>query len=208
MKYTILGIIALGVIATFAFVTNSPSAMASKAVVGEMAPDFTAVDSNGESHKLSDFKGKNVVLEWSNHECPYVVKHYSVGNMQKLQKEAIADDVVWLKVLSSAPEKQGHVSGEQANSIAEEKGSTSTAILMDPAGDIGKLYGAKTTPHMYVVDAEGKLAYAGAIDSDSSYKAESIDGATNYVMAALGNLQDGKPVEVANTKPYGCGVKY
>ncbi|NQZ13526.1 MAG: thioredoxin family protein [Alphaproteobacteria bacterium] len=176
--------------------------------VGEMAPEFTAVDSNGNSHNLSDFRGKTVVLEWTNNECPFVVKHYGSGNMQKLQKEATDKDVVWLSIHSSAEGKQGHVNGEQANAVAEEQGANATAQLLDASGDIGRLYNAKTTPHMFVVDADGNLAYAGAIDSDSSFKPEAIEGATNYVMAAIDSLAAGTEIEVSSTKPYGCSVKY
>ncbi len=184
-----------------------PSASAAP-VVGEPAPNFTATDTNGVEHSLSDFKGKTVVLEWSNHDCPFVVKHYSVGNMQKLQAEATADDVVWLTIVSSAEGKQGNVSNEEANKIMEEAGAKSTARLKDESGEIGKLYDAKTTPHMFVIDKDGILAYAGAIDSDSSFKSSSIESADNYVTAALASLKAGEPVKVASTKPYGCSVKY
>lgn len=197
----------LTLIAAFAFIAFAPSAHAAPQA-GDMAPDFTATDSNGVEHKLSDFKGKTVVLEWTNNECPYVVKHYSVGNMQKLQKEATDKGVVWLAIHSSAEGKQGHVTAEQANAIAAEQGANATAHLLDASGDIGRLYDAKTTPHMFVIDAEGKIAYTGAIDSDSSFKSSAIDGATNYVMAAVNALEAGTPIEVASTKPYGCSVKY
>lgn len=176
--------------------------------VGEMAPDFTAVDTNGVEHNLSDFKGKNVVLEWSNHECPFVVKHYEPGNMQKVQKMATDNGAVWITIVSSAEGKQGAVDAAEANKIMEEVGANSTARILDPSGEIGKLYGAKTTPHMFVIDKEGKIAYMGAIDSDSSFKQSSIDGATNYVTAALESLKAGEAVEVTSTKPYGCSVKY
>jgi len=205
MKLKLLS--ALAAIAAIALFM-SPQSNAAAPAVGQPAPEFTAVDSNGTSHNLSDFRGKTVVLEWTNHECPYVVKHYSVGNMQKLQKEATDAGVVWLSIHSSAEGKQGHVDGDKANMVAKEQGSNATAQLMDASGEIGKLYDAKTTPHMFVIDAEGTLAYAGAIDSDSSFKAEAIDGATNYVMAAVNALAEGKPVEVSSTKPYGCSVKY
>lgn len=185
----------------------SPNAQAAP-VVGEMAPEFTAVDSDGNTHNLSDFRGKTVVLEWTNHECPFVVKHYSVGNMQKLQKEATDKGVVWLSIHSSAEGKQGHVNSEEAKAVAKEQGANVTAQLLDGSGEIGRLYDAKTTPHMFVIDTEGKLAYAGAIDSDSSFKPESIEGATNYVMAAIDALQAGTEIEVSSTKPYGCSVKY
>ena len=190
------------------FAVAPVASAATQAVVGQPAPDFTATNSKGETVKLSDYRGKNVVLEWTNHECPFVVKHYDSGNMQKLQKEATADDVVWLTILSSAPKKQGHVSGEEADKIAAEQGAQSTARILDPSGEIGQMYGAKTTPHMYVIDTDGTLAYAGAIDSDPSFRTEGIADATNYVMAALNDLEQGQAVQVASTKPYGCAVKY
>ena len=190
--------------AVFAFTGTAKA----EAVVGEMAPEFTATDTNGVEHSLSDFRGKNVVLEWSNHECPFVVKHYEPGNMQKLQKKATANDTVWITIVSSAEGKQGFTTAEEANKIMEEKGAASTARILDPSGELGKLYGAKTTPHMFVIDAEGKVAYAGAIDSDSSFKQSAIEGATNYVSDALNALQNGEEIKVASTKPYGCSVKY
>ena len=176
--------------------------------VGQMAPDFTAVDTNGVEHTLSDFKGKNVVLEWSNHECPFVVKHYEPGNMQKIQKMATDNGAIWITIVSSAEGKQGAVNAEEANKIMEEVGANSTARILDPSGEIGKMYGAKTTPHMFVIDKEGKIAYMGAIDSDSSFQQSSIEGATNYVVEALESLNAGEEIEVTSTKPYGCSVKY
>lgn len=184
------------------------SAHAEGAVVGQAAPDFTGTDTNGKTHKLSDFKGKTVVLEWTNPECPFVVKHYGSGNMQKLQAEATKDGVIWLSVVSSAEGKEGNMTGEQANAYMTEQKSTPTARILDASGEIGKLYGAKTTPHMFVIDAKGTLVYAGAIDDNDSFSPDTITGAKNYVAAALQNLKDGKPVETASTKPYGCGVKY
>ena len=195
------------VIAAFAVIAFMPQAYAA-AEVGQPAPNFTGVDTNGQSHQLSDFKGKTVVLEWSNHECPFVVKHYDSGNMQKLQKEATDNGVVWLTIVSSAEGKQGYTTPEEANKLIEEKGANATARILDASGEIGKMYDAKTTPHMYVIDAEGTLVYAGAIDSDSSFKQEAIEGATNYVTNALNALESGETIEVASTKPYGCGVKY
>lgn len=192
-----------------AFMLMGYAPIASAAVeVGQPAPDFTGTDTNGQTHKLSDFKGKTVVLEWSNEGCPFVVKHYESGNMQKLQEKATADDVVWLTIVSSAEGKQGYMTPEEANAYIEEQGAKATARILDPSGEIGKLYDAKTTPHMFVIDPEGTLVYAGAIDSDSSPKQEAIAGATNYVEAALMSLKDGKPIQVASSKPYGCGVKY
>lgn len=176
--------------------------------VGQPAPDFTATDSNGAAHTLSDLKGKIVVLEWNNPKCPYVIKHYDSGNMQKLQEQYAGDDIVWLTINSGAEGKQGHMTGEQANAYITEQGAKQSAYLLDAEGTIGQLYGAQTTPHMYVIDREGKIAYMGAIDSDDSFKSESIEGATNYVAAALESLKAGEPIEIATTKAYGCGVKY
>ncbi|PZP54414.1 MAG: thioredoxin family protein [Micavibrio aeruginosavorus] len=178
------------------------------AVVGQPAPDFTGTDTHGKEHKLSDFKGKAVVLEWTNPDCPYVIKHYDSGNMQALQKEAVADDVVWLSIASSAETKEGFYSPEESNKIMAEKNSAPTARILDPSGKIGHLYGAKTTPHMFVVDPKGTLVYAGAIDDNDSFKPETIAGAKNYVREALKSIKAGTPVEVATSKPYGCSVKY
>jgi len=184
-----------------------PSANA-EVKVGEPAPNFTATDTNGVEHSLSDFKGKNVVLEWSNHECPFVVKHYSVGNMQKLQKSATDNNTIWITIVSSATGKQGHVDNETANKVMKEAGAHSTARILDETGELGQLYGAKTTPHMFVINKDGILAYAGAIDSDSGFSSDGIAGATNYVMAALDDLNAGRDVATPSTKPYGCSVKY
>jgi len=197
----------LSTIAAIALVACFPSANA-EVTVGEVAPEFTATDTNGVEHNLSDFRGKNVVLEWSNHECPFVVKHYEPGNMQKLQKEATADGTVWITIVSSAEGKQGNTTAEEANAVMKEVGANSTARILDPSGEIGKLYGAKTTPHMFVIDKDGTLAYAGAIDSDSGFSSKGIEGAENYVMAALDDLNAGNAVRTPSTKPYGCSVKY
>ena len=180
----------------------------SKAVVGQPAPDFTGTDSNGVKHTLAEHKGKTVVLEWTNPGCPFVVKHYDSNNMQTLQKEATADGVVWLSINSSALDKEGYQTAEAANAYMKEKAAASTARILDPTGTIGQLYGAQTTPHMYVINAEGVLVYAGAIDDNDSFKPETITGAKNYVREALASIKAAKPIEVASTKPYGCGVKY
>lgn len=186
------------------------AAMPVKAAVeiGQPAPEIEAVDTNGNPFKLSDHKGKIVVLEWTNHECPFVVKHYGSGNMQATQKAAMADGVEWVTIVSSAEGKQGNVSPEEANKIVEEAEASISAKILDESGEIGKAYDAKTTPHMFVIDAEGNVAYAGAIDSVSSPNPDTIEGATNYVTAALESLKAGEPVEVTETKPYGCAVKY
>jgi peroxiredoxin len=202
MKMKILSMMTVIGLATFL-----PSANAA-VKIGELAPNFTAVDTKGIEHSLSDFKGKNVVLEWSNHDCPFVRKHYEPGNMQKTQKEATDNGAIWITIVSSATGKQGAINAEESNKVIEEVGAHSTARILDPSGEIGKLYGAKTTPHMFVIDKQGNLAYMGAIDSDSSFKSEAIKHATNYVSAALTSLNAGEEVKVASTKPYGCSVKY
>ena len=194
-------------LSTAVILMASTSAFAAP-VIGEPAPAFKGMDTNGVQHELSDFLGKTVVLEWTNHDCPYVKKHYDVGNMQQIQADATEDGVVWLSIASSAPGKQGQLDNATANAVMKDVGSNATARIQDPSGTIGKLYDAKTTPHMFVVDAEGILVYKGAIDSDSSFKSETIEGATNYVTAALSSIKAGEPIEVASTQPYGCSVKY
>ncbi|MEO6119275.1 MAG: thioredoxin family protein [Terriglobales bacterium] len=182
------------------------SAFAAK--VGEAAPDFSVVDSNGKTHKLSDYKGKFVVLEWHNQGCPYVKKYYGSGAMQKLQKEWIAEGVVWLTIISSAPGKQGFVSAQEQNMYVSKTASAPTASLLDPNGDVGKLYSAKTTPHMFVIDPKGTVVYNGAIDDKPTADANDLAGASNYVTTALSEATAGKPVSTPATKPYGCSVKY
>jgi peroxiredoxin len=174
----------------------------------EDAPAFTLTDSNGKAHSLSDFAGKVVVLEWINHDCPFVKKHYDKGNMQALQKEATDKGAVWLSICSSAEGKQGYQTAEGHNKLAKEKGSNATAILIDADGKVGKAYKAETTPHLYVISAEGKLVYQGAIDDKRSTDAADIATSKNYVREALAAVWEGKPVAEAKTKAYGCGVKY
>lgn len=176
--------------------------------VNQPAPDFTAVDSNGKTHSLSQYRGKTVVLEWTNHDCPYVRKHYQSGNMQSLQKAATRDGVVWLSIISSAPGKQGHVSAAKANDLTSKRNATPSAVILDENGDIGRLYGAKTTPHMYIIDPNGTLVYMGGIDSIPSSNQADIDKATNYVRLALQSMSEGKAIADNVTRPYGCSVKY
>jgi len=176
--------------------------------IGKTAPDFTLTDSNGKSHKLSDFRGKHVVLEWLNPDCPFVKKHYGSGNMQKLQKEATAQGVVWLSIVSSAPGNQGNYPPAEHNKLAKEKGANSTAILLDADGTVGKLYRAKTTPHMFVIGPKGEKLYDGAIDDKPTADQADVKGAKNYVMAALKEAKAGKKVTNPTTQPYGCSVKY
>ena len=176
--------------------------------VGQPAPAFTLTDSNGQSHNLADFKGKFVVLEWLNHGCPFVKKHYDSNNMQKLQKEYTSKDVVWLSIVSSAPGKQGHMSPAETNQAKEEKGSAATAVLLDEDGTVGQLYGAKVTPELYVINPDGNLIYAGAIDDKKSLDPADVEGAANYVKRALDEALAGQPVSTPKTEPYGCSVKY
>ena len=178
------------------------------AKVGDAAPDFTGTDSNGQSQKLSAYRGKYVVLEWHNQGCPYTKKHYDSGNMQKLQKDWTGKGVVWLTVISSAPGKQGYVTASEENDYLRKINSSPTAVLLDPKGDIGRLYGAKTTPHMYIIDPEGRLIYNGAIDDRPTSDASDIPGSKNYVSQALEEATSGKPVSAPATTPYGCTVKY
>ena len=179
------------------------------AVVGEAAPAFSLTDIKGVSHNLSDFKGKTVVLEWVNPECPFVVKHYAKSNnIPTLQKAAAADGVVWLSINSAAAGKQGDYDAAQVAAWSAKTGAAPAAYFRDSDGKIGKLYGAKTTPHIFVINPEGKLVYAGAIDSIRSADAADIAKAENYAAAALAAVKAGKPVEKANTQPYGCSVKY
>jgi peroxiredoxin len=175
---------------------------------GEPAPDFTLKDSKGNPQKLSSYSGKFVVLEWLNPECPFVKKHYSASNMQKLQKEYTAKGVVWLSIISSAPGKQGYRTGPQADADTKDKNASPTAVLLDPSGEVGQLYEAKTTPHMYVINPEGKLIYSGAIDSTRSANPADCATATNYVRETLNAALSGKPVPTPETKSYGCSIKY
>ncbi len=176
--------------------------------IGAPAPAFTLKDTAGKEHSLADFKGKIVVLEWFNHGCPFVVKHYGSNNMQKLQKAYAEKGVIWLSICSSAKGKQGYDTADGHAKTAQEKGTASTAILVDDSGKVGRLYGAKTTPHMFVIDAEGNLRYNGAIDSISSAKPADIDQAQKYVVEALDALLKGEAPATTETKPYGCSVKY
>jgi alkyl hydroperoxide reductase subunit AhpC len=178
------------------------------AVVGKPAPDFTLTDSNGKSHSLSAYKGKTVVLEWVNFGCPFVRKHYGAGNMQKLQKDYTGKGVVWLSLNSSGQGKEGFHTAAEINSLLSEKGAAPSAYLSDTNGKVGHQYGARTTPHMFVIDPKGTLVYAGGIDDKPSTDQADIPGATNYVAAALDEALAGKKVATAVTKPYGCSVKY
>ena len=176
--------------------------------VGEAAPNFTATDSYGHQHTLAEYKGKYVVLEWHNRECPYTQKHYNSGNMEKLQKLWTGKGVIWFTVISSAPGKQGYVTATDENDYVKRMNAAPTAVLLDPGGDLGHLYGAKTTPQMYVINPQGQLIYDGAIDNKPTTEQADIAGATNYVTTALEESMAGKPVAVRASQPYGCSVKY
>ncbi len=179
-----------------------------KIATGSNVSDMTVVDSNGITHNLSDFAGKKVVLEWTNEGCPYVKKHYVTDNMQKTQRMATADGAVWLSVISSAPGKQGYKSGDEANSWKVEQGAAATAVILDGEGEMGKAFAAKTTPHMYIIDESQTLVYQGAIDDNRSASPATVEGAKNYVVAAMEDLKAGRAVAEAETAPYGCSVKY
>jgi len=181
---------------------------AKAARVGEPAPDFTATDTNGQTHKLSENRGKFVVLEWHNRECPYTHKHYASGNMQKLQKEWTAKGVTWFTVISSAPGQQGYVTADEENAYLKEVNASPTAVLLDPQGDLGHLYGAKTTPHIFVINPQGVLIYNGALDDKATTEESDIATAKNYVSSALEETMAGKPVSQPTSRPYGCSVKY
>lgn len=176
--------------------------------VGAPAPDFTATDSNGKPVQLSALKGKTVVMEWTNNGCPYVKKHYGSGNMQALQKKYTGEGVVWLTVASSPQGEQGFVTAAEANDDTKTRGAAPTAVLMDSKSNIARLYGAQVTPHMFVIDAKGAVAYAGAIDDKPSANPADVKVAKNYVAAALDEIKAGKPVTTASTRAYGCTVKY
>jgi peroxiredoxin len=197
-----MGALAIGVVGF----TQASAETAAK--IGAAAPAFTELDTAGKKVSLADLKGKTVVLEWTNNGCPFVQKHYNSGNMQKTQAAAAADDVVWISVVSSKPGSQGYVTGKQADELTAKHGAKPSMVLLDPDGSMGRAYGAKTTPHMYIIKPDGTLAYNGAIDSISSSNANDIPKATNYVLTSLAALEQGKAPDPALTVPYGCGVKY
>jgi len=185
-----------------------PEATAAVATVDQKAPDFKLQGIDGKTYSLADYKGKYVVLEWNNYDCPFVKKHYGSNNMQSVQKTYVDKGVVWLTICSSAEGKQGYYDSAALKTMAEERKLAATAYLRDADGTVGKLYGAKTTPHMFIVNPDGVLIYAGAIDDKPSANPDDIKGATNYVAASLDAAMAGKPVDPKSTTAYGCGVKY
>jgi peroxiredoxin len=176
--------------------------------IGEPAPGFAAKDSNGKVRKLSDYRGKYVVLEWHNRQCPYVHKHYASGNMQRLQREWTAKGVVWFTVISSAPGRQGYMTAEEENAFVKQMNASPTAVLLDPSGEVGHPYDAKTSPHMFVINPQGILIYDGAIDDKPTTDPDDVPIATNYVSLALEQAMAGGKVKTPVTRPYGCSVKY
>jgi peroxiredoxin len=186
----------------------APAWAATVAKVGTLAPAFTSTATTGKPVSLGDFRGKIVVLEWTNHDCPYVRKHYETGNMQALQKEATGTGVVWLTIISSPPGTQGYANAAEADALTAKRKANPSTVLLDPAGDVGRMYGATNTPHMYVVDKAGTLVYAGAIDDRPTSRKSDVDGAHNYVRAALADVAAGQPVKTPITRAYGCTVKF
>jgi len=185
-----------------------PAMAAGSLQIGQPAPDFTATDSRGAAVSLNQYRGKTVVLEWTNADCPYTRKHYTSGNMQSMQALARKNGVVWLSVISSAPGKQGYVDGPGADALTQSRGAAPAAVLLDPKGTVGRLYGAKTTPHMFVIDKNGALQYMGGIDSIATADAGDIPRAEPYLKEAMLAVVQGGPVPHAVTTPYGCSVKY
>jgi len=199
LKLILTGLLTLGLAAA---VSAAPQ-------IGEPAPDFSVVDTEGNMHSLSDYAGQLVVLEWTNHDCPFVVKHYGPGNMQDQQRLARDEhDAVWLTVISSKPGSQGHVSPEEADELTASRNAYPTAVLLDESGDMGRAYDARVTPHMYIIDEDGILRYMGGIDSNPSRNPEDIPDATQYVVVALAEMAAGEAITDTVTRPYGCTVKY
>jgi len=194
-------------LACAAFLLATPAVFAGAPPVGAAAPDFSLTDAVGKAHALSEYKGKYVVLEWTNPGCPFVRKHYDSGNMPKLQQEYTKKGVVWLSIDSSATGEQGYLEGDSAKKAADGEYKATSALLLDPDGKVGHLYGATNTPDMFIIDPDGKVIYEGAIDSIASTDQADIPKATNYVAAGLDAALAGKPVARAASKPYGCGVK-
>jgi peroxiredoxin len=190
------------------FLAGAAVPAADEPQVGQPAPDFSTVDSQGQMRHLADYRGKVVVLEWTNADCPYTRKHYESGNMQSLQSLARDHGVVWLTVISSAPGKQGYVDGRGADDLTKTRHAVPAAVLLDPSGSVGRLYHAKTTPHMFVIDAKGELRYMGGIDSIATPEVSDIPKAEPYLKEAMLAVVDNQPVAHPATRPYGCAVKY
>ena len=203
-RHTLLG----AVLAVASTVSSVAGTARERVQPGSAAPSFSVADTKGQLVSLPGLKGKVVVLEWTNHECPYVAKHYGTDTMQQLQRDATAKGVAWLTVVSSARGQQGHVEGLEADQLTSSRKAAPTAVLLDVDGKMGRLYGATTTPHMFVIDKDGKVAYMGAIDDKPSTAKETVKTARPYVREALDAVLAGQPVKSASTRPYGCSVKY
>jgi peroxiredoxin len=201
-------VLAAGALGAGAFLLNAGGEALASVETGAQAPAFSVVDASGATRTLTEFRGRTVVLEWTNHGCPYVRKHYDAGNMQRLQQEATADGVVWLQVISSARGEQGYLDGAGARARVATDSADPTATLLDASGAMGRAYGARNTPHMFVINGEGVVVYQGAIDDRPSARPSTLEGANNYVRAALDDLEAGRAVRTAQTTPYGCSVKY
>jgi peroxiredoxin len=207
---TLTAFLTLSLLVTGGCLAESPQRPAGAPVpaIGKAAPDFKAVDTNGKAHSLSQYRGKWVVLEWLNYDCPYVRKHYGSNTMQALQKKYAEKGVVWLAIVSSAPGNQGHYPNAEMNAMTKERGAAAHAVLVDAPGTVGRLYDARTTPHMFVIDPKGTLVYMGGIDDKPSARVADLQGARPHVDMALQEAMAGKPVSVPTSQPYGCNVKY
>lgn len=201
-KSSRLLVAALALVSSLAFTAHADPE------IGKPAPDFSATGSDGKTYKLSDYKGKFVVLEWYNKDCPFIQKHYEPGNMQKYQDQYVKKGVIWFEVASSAKGREGYYTAEDMQKIRAKVGSKALATLLDPEGEIGGLYKAKTTPHMFIINPEGVVIYNGAFDDHPTPYAEDIPKSKNYVAMALDEAMAGKPVSKPLTRPYGCSVKY
>jgi len=196
-------------LATLLLALTASGPLAAAPTIGEPAPEFELIDTAGTTHRLSDFRGRTVILEWTNHECPFVQKHYDSGNMQEQQRIAAGEyDAVWLTIISSKAGAQGHVSPEQADELTASRDAAPTAVLIDEPGEVGRAYVAQVTPHMYIIDPNGILVYMGGIDSNPSADPADIPTSTQYVLAALDDMAAGGAVAEAVTRPYGCTIKY
>ena len=195
------------ILSSLAIIALSVAAYAAPEI-GSKAPDFSVTDTNGKTETLSQYKGKYIVLEWTNPDCPFVHKHYDSGNMQKLQKEFTGKGVIWLSINSSADGRQGNYTPDEWNKIVKDRNAAPTAVLLDKGGVVGKAYEAKTTPHMFIINPDGNLIYEGGIDNIKSPNPADIPKATNYVQTALDEAMAGKPVTTSVSQPYGCGIKY
>ncbi|MGQ0532732.1 MAG: redoxin domain-containing protein [Caulobacteraceae bacterium] len=201
-------VLVAGALGATAFLFNAGGQAVAAVETGAQAPAFAMQDANGATRTLDEFRGRMVILEWTNHGCPYVRKHYDSGNMQALQQEATADGIVWLQVISSAPGEQGYLDGAGARARVQRDNAHPTSTLLDPTGVMGRAYGARNTPQMFIISSEGAVLYQGAIDDRPSARPATLEGANNYVRAALADIEAGRPIRVAETTPYGCSVKY